>query len=68
VFVAWFGVRGIGSLFYVSAAIATDVLDPAEGVRVFWIVAVCVLGSIVVHGITSWPVERRLLHLDPRKE
>jgi sodium/hydrogen antiporter len=68
VFVAWFGVRGIGSLFYISAAITTDVINQADGVKLFWIVTVCVLGSIVVHGITSWPVERRLLHVDPRRE
>ena len=67
-FVAWFGVRGIGSLYYVAVALGTGVLAPGEAQRVFWIVAACILVSIVVHGVTSWPVERRLLGQDPRKE
>ncbi|HWT92960.1 MAG TPA: cation:proton antiporter [Solirubrobacteraceae bacterium] len=67
-FVAWFGVRGIGSLYYVAVAIGSGVLAPAEAQRLFWVVAVVVIVSIVVHGITSWPVEKRLLHTDPRTD
>jgi NhaP-type Na+/H+ or K+/H+ antiporter len=66
VFVAWFGVRGIGSLYYAAVAIGSGVLADGEARRLFWVVACCVLVSIVVHGITSWPVERRLLGQDPR--
>jgi NhaP-type Na+/H+ or K+/H+ antiporter len=61
VFVAWFGVRGIGSLYYAAVVIESGVLSEADTLRVFWTVAACVLVSIVVHGVTSWPVERRLL-------
>ena len=43
--------RGAGHVFLAAA---------------IWTVAACVLVSIVVHGVTSWPVERRLLGEDPR--
>jgi NhaP-type Na+/H+ or K+/H+ antiporter len=68
VFVAWFGVRGIGSLYYAAAAIGSGVLSVDLARQLFWTVAACVLVSIVVHGVTSWPVERRLLGEDPRTE
>ena len=67
-FIAWFGVRGIGSLYYAAVAIGSGALAEDEGRLVFWLVAACVLVSIVVHGVTSWPVERRLLGQDPRTE
>jgi NhaP-type Na+/H+ or K+/H+ antiporter len=60
-FLAWFGVRGVGSLYYVSAAIAAGVLSGAESETVFWTVAAVVLVSIVAHGVTGAPVTRRLL-------
>lgn len=68
VFVAWFGVRGIGSLYYAAVAAGSGVLSDGDARRLFWTVAACVLVSIVVHGVTSWPVERRLLGQDPRVE
>ena len=67
-FVAWFGVRGIGSLYYAAVAAGSGIVAESEARRLFWTVAVCVLVSIVVHGVTSWPVERRLLGEDPRVE
>ena len=67
-FVAWFGVRGIGSLYYAAVAAGSGVLADGDARRLFWTVAACVLVSIVVHGVTSWPVERRLLGEDPRVE
>lgn len=67
-FVAWFGVRGAGSLYYAAVAIGSGVLADDEGRELFWVVACCVLVSIVAHGVTSWPVERRLLGEDPRTE
>lgn len=68
VFVAWFGVRGVGSLYYAAVAAGSGVLSDGDARRLFWTVAACVLVSIVVHGVTSWPVERRLLGQDPRVE
>ena len=60
-FVAWFGVRGVGSLFYVAVAVEAGVLAAGERDLVVWTVIACVLLSIVVHGITAGPSMRRLL-------
>ncbi|HXV56482.1 MAG TPA: cation:proton antiporter [Gaiellaceae bacterium] len=61
VFLGWFGVRGIGSLYYVAAAIAAGLLAPEEAETVFWAVAVCVVVSIVAHGVTGSPGRRALV-------
>jgi NhaP-type Na+/H+ or K+/H+ antiporter len=60
-FVAWFGVRGVGSLFYLAIAVEAGVLGSEEQELVVWTVIVAVLISIVVHGITAGPSLRRLL-------
>jgi sodium/hydrogen antiporter len=64
-FVAWFGVRGVGSLFYMAIAVEAGVLARGEQDLVVWTVIVAVLISIVVHGITAGPSMRRLLR--PRR-
>ncbi len=64
-FVAWFGVRGVGSLFYLAIAVEADVLPSGELDLVVWTVIVAVLVSIVVHGMTAGPSLRRLLR--PRR-
>jgi NhaP-type Na+/H+ or K+/H+ antiporter len=64
-FVAWFGVRGVGSLFYLAVAVEAGVLAGDERDLVVWTVIVAVLVSIVVHGITAGPSLRRLLR--PRR-
>jgi sodium/hydrogen antiporter len=60
-FVAWFGVRGVGSLFYVAVAVDADVLAGGERDLLVWTVIACVLCSIVIHGITAGPSMRRML-------
>lgn len=60
-FVAWFGVRGIGSIYYAAVAIGFGVLSPGEAATVFWTVTACVIASIVVHGISAAPLSRRWL-------
>ena len=60
-FVAWFGVRGVAALYYAVVAIGADVLKPAEEATVFWTVALCVMVSIVVHGLSATTAMRRLL-------
>ena len=59
--VAWFGVRGVGSLYYAAAAVGAGVLAPTEEVTVAWTVVAVVVVSIVVHGVTGAPLTRRLL-------
>jgi sodium/hydrogen antiporter len=60
-FVGWFGVRGIGSLYYAAYAIGTGAIAPGEAATLFWTVAICVVVSIVVHGLTASPLSRRWL-------
>ena len=60
-FVAWFGVRGIGSLYYAAVAVGAGVLSTEETEVVVWTAIACVIASILVHGATATPVARRLL-------
>ncbi|HSI80557.1 MAG TPA: cation:proton antiporter [Solirubrobacterales bacterium] len=60
VFLAWFGVRGIGSFYYAAVAIASGYLTAAEGEKIYWTVIVCAGISIVLHGITATPLSERL--------
>lgn len=58
--VGWFGVRGVGSLYYAAAAVNAGILAPDEAETVVWTVAVVVGVSILVHGVTGAPLTRRL--------
>lgn len=60
-FLGWFGVRGIGSLYYAAAALSLGGLSPGEEADVFWTVGVAVLLSVSLHGITGTPLSRYLL-------
>ncbi|MES3035464.1 MAG: cation:proton antiporter [Gemmatimonadota bacterium] len=51
----WFGIRGIGSLYYLSYALNHGV-GGDEGVRLVQVVITVVACSIVVHGISVTPV------------
>lgn len=56
--IAWFGIRGIGSLYYLMFAAAHDLPDPlAERLVGLTLAAVAV--SIVAHGISVTPLMRR---------
>jgi NhaP-type Na+/H+ or K+/H+ antiporter len=59
--VAWFGVRGVGSLYYAAAAIGAGALAPAEERTVAWTIVAVVVVSIVAHGVTGTPLTRRFL-------
>jgi NhaP-type Na+/H+ or K+/H+ antiporter len=59
--VAWFGVRGVGSLYYAAAAVGAGVLAPAEARTVAWTIVAVVIVSIVAHGVTGTPLTQRLL-------
>ena len=59
-FVAWFGVRGIGSFYYAAVAIGAGVLSPADASEIYWTVIVCTGVSIIAHGVTATPLSRRL--------
>lgn len=56
--IAFFGVRGIGSFYYVSYGLNHADFGPSE--TVWQVVAFAVLASILIHGATASPVLRRL--------
>jgi sodium/hydrogen antiporter len=57
--ISFFGVRGIGSLFYLAYALGqADFGVPAE--ELWAVVAFAVVASVVLHGITATPVMDRL--------
>jgi len=61
IFLAWFGVKGIASLYYISFLIGQGVLTGEDQTRLFWTVAFAVMLSILVHGIGALAITRRLL-------
>ena len=67
VFLAWFGVRGVATLFYAAYVVDTGALSRSETVTVFWTAVVVVAISIVAHGVTASPLRRRLLGPDPSR-
>jgi NhaP-type Na+/H+ or K+/H+ antiporter len=60
-FVAWFGVRGVGTLYYAATVVTGGSLAGGEEKVVVWTAIACVIVSIVVHGVTGGPALRRLL-------
>ena len=56
--IGFFGIRGIGSLYYLSYALASAEFPQPE--RLWAIAGLVILVSVVVHGIAATPVMRRL--------
>jgi NhaP-type Na+/H+ or K+/H+ antiporter len=60
---AWFGVRGVGSLYYLAYAAGEADFPQIEEL---WATVACTIAlSVLVHGVTATPIMR---HLDARKE
>ncbi|MFF5505882.1 cation:proton antiporter [Streptomyces roseolus] len=57
---AFFGIRGIGSLFYLAYALGHSEAFEADTRQLWSVVAFTVLLSVVVHGVTATPAIRRL--------
>jgi NhaP-type Na+/H+ or K+/H+ antiporter len=51
----WFGVRGVGSLYYLSYALGKS-LEGELGAKIAWITSITVVTSIVIHGISATPL------------
>jgi NhaP-type Na+/H+ or K+/H+ antiporter len=60
-FLGWFGVRGVGSLYYAAVAVAVGTLGAENETTLFWTVVICSIVSIVAHGMSASPLARRLL-------
>ena len=52
-FIAWFGVRGLASIYYAAAIGASGLLAADEVALIWWIAVGTVVVSIVVHGLTG---------------
>jgi NhaP-type Na+/H+ or K+/H+ antiporter len=64
--VGYFGIRGLGSLYYISYAVGAD---PDHDQHGLWsITALVVLFSIVLYGVTARPALRLLDRAMGRKE
>jgi NhaP-type Na+/H+ or K+/H+ antiporter len=57
-FVAWFGVRGVGSVYYAAVVVREDLLGDETRV-VVWTAIACVIASVLAHGTTASPLARR---------
>lgn len=51
----WFGIRGVGSLYYLSYGLGEG-LEGASGELIAWITYVTIVVSVIVHGISSTPL------------
>jgi NhaP-type Na+/H+ or K+/H+ antiporter len=51
----WFGVRGVGSLYYLFYAFGHGLRDEM-GERIAWITFITVVISVILHGTTSTPI------------
>ncbi len=61
-FIAWFGVRGVGSLYYLAYAITHGASAPDDRAMVD-ITLVVVAASIVLHGVSVTPLMQRYSRL-----
>ncbi|KAI9129782.1 sodium:proton antiporter [Acaryochloris sp. CCMEE 5410] len=57
----WFGIRGVGSLYYLTYALNKGV-EEFLAKRLTWIVYIVVVTSIVLHGVSTSPLMRWYHH------
>ncbi len=51
----WFGIRGVGSLYYLSYALGEG-LQGEVGEKIAWITFLTVVASVILHGISTTPL------------
>lgn len=56
--IAWFGIRGIGSLYYLFYALSHEI-EPALAQRLLSITVAVVMASVIAHGVSVTPLMRR---------
>ncbi len=62
VFLGFFGVRGVAAIFYAAVVVDAHALPAAEQRIVVWTTIVCVITSIIVHGLSATPLTNQLLN------
>jgi sodium/hydrogen antiporter len=65
---AWFGIRGVGSIYYVSYAIGLGVVADATARTLLTVTIGTVLASMLFHGLTVRPFIRRWEGEEPAEE
>lgn len=60
-FLGVFGVRGVAALFYAAVVVQAHAVSATEERVIVWTTIVCVVGSIVVHGLSANALTRRWL-------
>ena len=64
----WFGIRGVGSLYYLTYALGEGLQD-GIGEQIAWITFTTIVLSVVIHGISSTPLMNWYeKHLERRKK
>ncbi|MFW6296081.1 MAG: cation:proton antiporter [Halothece sp.] len=51
----WFGIRGVGSIYYLSYALGHDI-DSEIATSLSWITYITIIVSVILHGISSTPL------------
>ena len=64
--ISFFGIRGIGSLYYLAYALSKGNFS-GQATQLWAFVGLVVASSIVVHGVTTAPVMNRLDRLRERR-
>ncbi|MDP3270497.1 cation:proton antiporter, partial [Limnobacter sp.] len=59
--IAWFGIRGIGSIYYLMYAITHD-LEPELAKRLLSLTLAVVVASVIAHGVSVTPLMNRYKH------
>jgi NhaP-type Na+/H+ or K+/H+ antiporter len=62
--VAWFGAKGVASVYFLALLIDEGTITGAEADTVIWTTVAVVVVSILVHGATADPLSGRLLDED----
>jgi sodium/hydrogen antiporter len=66
----WFGIRGVGSIYYLSYALGAGLKDSA-GEQVAWITFWTIVISVIIHGVTTTPLMNwyeRHVERNPRQQ
>jgi NhaP-type Na+/H+ or K+/H+ antiporter len=67
-YLAWFGVKGVAALYYVAFLVGQGLVPAEEEVQLFWTVAFAVMLSIILQGIGTRAITRRLLRAPPHRD